>query len=65
MLSPAYGYSQVNDREIFMTREDVQEKFKDIDKLAQRFRLSSTPTYLDFLKAGGSCRARLANPTTT
>ncbi len=35
MLSPAYGYSAVDDREIFMTRDDVHEKFKDIDRLAQ------------------------------
>ncbi len=26
-ISPAYGYSAVNDREIFMTREDIHEKF--------------------------------------
>jgi hopanoid biosynthesis associated radical SAM protein HpnH len=50
MLSPAYGYSAVNDREIFLTRDDVYEKFKDIDRLARRFKLNSTPTYLDFLK---------------
>ncbi|HSB15417.1 MAG TPA: DUF3463 domain-containing protein [Bryobacteraceae bacterium] len=50
MLAPGYGYSAVNDREIFMTREDVHEKFKDIDRLARRFRLNSTPVYVDFLK---------------
>ncbi len=50
MLSPAYGYSSVNDREIFMTRDDINEKFKDIDRLAKRFPLNSTPVYLDFLK---------------
>ena len=33
-ISPAYGYSSVNDREIFMTRDDIHEKFKTIDKLA-------------------------------
>ena len=38
-ISPAYGYSAVNDREIFMTRDDIHEKFKDIDKLAERFPL--------------------------
>ena len=27
-IAPAYGYSAVNDREIFMTRDDVHEKFK-------------------------------------
>lgn len=50
MLAPAYGYSAVNDREIFLTRDDIHEKFKDIGRLAKRFRLNSTPTYLDFLK---------------
>ena len=40
-ISPAYGYSAVNDREIFMTRDDIHEKFKDIDKLAKRFPLIS------------------------
>jgi len=52
MLSPAYGYSAVDDREIFMTRDDVHEKFQDIDRLAKRFKLNSSPVYLDFLKGG-------------
>lgn len=50
MLSPGYGYTSVDNREIFMTREDVHEKFKDIERLARRFRLNSTPVYLDFLQ---------------
>jgi hopanoid biosynthesis associated radical SAM protein HpnH len=49
-LSPAYGYSAVNDREIFMTRDDIHEKFKDVDELFKRFRLNQTPMYLEFLK---------------
>jgi len=49
-ISPGYGYSAVNDREIFLTRDDIREKFKDIDRLAERFPLQSTPVYLDFLK---------------
>jgi hopanoid biosynthesis associated radical SAM protein HpnH len=49
-VSPGYGYSAVNDREIFLTRDDVKEKFGDIDRLAKRFRINNTPTYLDFLK---------------
>ena len=50
MIAPGYGYTSVDDREIFMTREDVHEKFKDIERLAQRFKLNSTPVYLDFLQ---------------
>jgi len=49
-LSPAYGYSAVNDREIFMTRDDIHEKFHDVDRMFKRFRLNQTPMYLEFLK---------------
>lgn len=49
-LSPAYGYSAVNDREIFMTRDDIHEKFQDVDRMFKRFRLNQTPMYLEFLK---------------
>ncbi|HUQ91119.1 MAG TPA: adenosyl-hopene transferase HpnH [Bryobacteraceae bacterium] len=49
-ISPAYGYSAVNDREIFLTREDVHEKFKDFDKFQAKFPLQSTPVYVDFLQ---------------
>ena len=37
-IAPAYGYSAVNDREIFLTRDDIHEKFKDIERLAQEIR---------------------------
>jgi hopanoid biosynthesis associated radical SAM protein HpnH len=49
-LSPAYGYAAVNDREIFMTRDDIREKFQDVDRMFKRFRLNQTPMYLEFLK---------------
>jgi hopanoid biosynthesis associated radical SAM protein HpnH len=64
MIAPAYGYSAVNEREIFMTRDDIREKFADIDRMAARFKLNSTPTYLDFLKGGRElpCTA-WGNPT--
>jgi hopanoid biosynthesis associated radical SAM protein HpnH len=63
-ISPAYGYSAVNDREIFMTRDDIHEKFKTIDTLAAKFPLFSTPTYLEFLqgKRDYPCTA-WGNPT--
>jgi hopanoid biosynthesis associated radical SAM protein HpnH len=49
-MAPAYGYSAVDDREIFMTRDDIREKFQDIDRMAQRFYIKQTPLYLDYLK---------------
>ena len=33
MLSPAYGYAAVGDREIFLTRQEVHEKFRNIDQI--------------------------------
>jgi len=64
MISPAYGYSAVNDREIFMTRDDIHAKFESIDKLAKKYPLNSTPTYLEFLqgKRDYPCTA-WGNPT--
>jgi len=50
MLSPAYSYESVEDKDCFMTRADVREKFRDIDHIASRHRLSDTPIYLEFLK---------------
>jgi hopanoid biosynthesis associated radical SAM protein HpnH len=50
MISPGYGYSAVNEREIFLTRDDVRKKFSGIDLLARKYKLNSTPVYLDFLQ---------------
>ena len=50
MIAPAYGYSAVNDREIFMTREDIHEKFRNIEELARRYPLNTTPVSQDFLR---------------
>jgi hopanoid biosynthesis associated radical SAM protein HpnH len=50
MISPGYGYSAVNDREIFLTREDVHEKFANIDRLAKKYKINNSPLFLDFLK---------------
>ena len=64
LIAPAYGYSAVDDREIFMTREDVHEKFKDIDALAREYPINNSPVYLDFLKGARDlpCTA-WGNPT--
>ena len=50
MISPAYEYSAVDTHEIYMKRADIREKFKNIDQLAQKYRLNSTPQFLEFLK---------------
>ncbi len=50
MLSPAYSYEAVDDKDSFLTREDVHAKFADIERIAARHRLADTPVYLEFLR---------------
>jgi hopanoid biosynthesis associated radical SAM protein HpnH len=55
MLSPAYGYTAVKETnpngaaEIFMTREDIRAKFKEAQLLLTKYRMMSSPIYLEFL----------------
>ena len=70
MLSPAYGYSAVQTNnptgaaEIFMTRADIHAKFAQADKLFKKYRLATSPIYLEFLagKRELTCTA-WGNPT--
>ena len=64
MISPAYGYSAVNDREIFMTRDDIRDKFRDADGIAKSTAFNQSPIYLEFLqgKRELTCTA-WGNPT--
>jgi len=50
MLSPAYSYQAVNTKEIFMTRQDIHEKFREGDRLLKKFKLNTSPVYMEFLK---------------
>ncbi len=66
MLAPAYGYAAVGNREIFLTRDQIREKFRNADRLFERFRMNMTPRYAEFLQGDGRCRARhRALPPTT
>ena len=49
-IAPAYGYSAVDDREIFLTREEVHEKFRDFDRVARKYDVRQTPLYVEFLR---------------
>jgi hopanoid biosynthesis associated radical SAM protein HpnH len=49
-IAPAYGYSAVNDREIFLTKEDIHDKFKDFDRVARKYNVRQTPIYMEFLR---------------
>jgi len=47
LLSPGYQYQSV-DHDIFLTREDIHTKFQKVLELSKRYRLSSTPMFLEF-----------------
>jgi hopanoid biosynthesis associated radical SAM protein HpnH len=55
MLSPAYGYTAVHETnpqgaaEIFLTRADIRAKFREAQKLFKKYRMASSPVYLEFL----------------
>jgi hopanoid biosynthesis associated radical SAM protein HpnH len=70
MLSPAYGYTAVQQTnpkgaaEIFLTRDDIRAKFQEAEKLLRKYRMMSSPVYLEFLsgKRELTCTA-WGNPT--
>lgn len=70
MISPAFGYASVCDDnpegalQLFMTREEVHEKFAAAQAVLQRFRLTASPIYLEFLRGERKLAcAAWANPT--
>lgn len=70
MLSPAYGYEAVyhddadKAADLFMTREEVHQRFREARRLLGRYRLVTSPVYMDFLcgQRDLPCAA-WANPT--
>jgi hopanoid biosynthesis associated radical SAM protein HpnH len=47
LISPGYHYESVREN-IFLTRQEIQGKFRRILELSKRYRLQSTPMYLEF-----------------
>jgi hopanoid biosynthesis associated radical SAM protein HpnH len=47
LISPGYHYESV-DRDIFLGRQEVHNKFKRVLELSRQYRLQSTPMYLEF-----------------
>ncbi len=70
MISPAYGYTAVKETnptgadEIFMTRDDIRAKFREAENLLKKYKMMSSPVYLEFLagKRDLTCTA-WGNPT--
>jgi hopanoid biosynthesis associated radical SAM protein HpnH len=47
LVSPGYHYESV-ERDIFLTRQEIQEKFRHLLTLSRRYRFTSTPMFLEF-----------------
>jgi hopanoid biosynthesis associated radical SAM protein HpnH len=47
LISPGYHYESVKEN-IFLTRQEIQAKFQRVLELSKRYRLQSTPMYLEF-----------------
>jgi hopanoid biosynthesis associated radical SAM protein HpnH len=47
LVSPGYHYESVQ-RDIFLARGEMQEKFKQLIGLSHRYRFTSTPMFLEF-----------------
>lgn len=47
LVSPGYQYESVEE-DIFLTRSDMEEKFKRILEISKKYRLTSTPMFLEF-----------------
>jgi hopanoid biosynthesis associated radical SAM protein HpnH len=70
MLAPAYGYVAVQETnpegaaQIFMSRDDIRARFQEAEKLLGKYKLLSSPVYLEFLsgKREMMCTA-WGNPT--
>ena len=50
MITPGYSYAAVQDKELFMTRGEIQTKFREASRLLERFNLMTSPIYMEFLR---------------
>ena len=50
MISPAYSYAAVQTKDIFMSREEVREKFRQVCQLLEKYNLMTSPIYLEYLR---------------
>lgn len=47
LISPGYHYESV-DSDIFLTRSEMQQKFRRVLEISKKYRLTSTPMFLEF-----------------
>ena len=47
LISPGYEYESV-ERDMFLSRKETEDKFKQVVELSKKYRLQSTPMFLEF-----------------
>ncbi len=64
MVSPGYSYAAVGDKGMFLSRDDIREKFRAAEAMFKKYKFNTSPIYLEFLqgKREMSCTA-WASPT--
>ena len=50
MLSPAYSYAAVMTKEIFMSRAEIRDKFRQASRLLERYNIVTSPIYMEYLR---------------
>jgi hopanoid biosynthesis associated radical SAM protein HpnH len=50
MISPAYSYAAVMTKEIFMSREEIRDKFQQASALLERYNIVTSPIYMEYLR---------------
>ncbi len=50
MLSPAYSYAAVQTKDIFMSREEVREKFQHASRMLEKYNVMTSPIYMEYLR---------------
>jgi hopanoid biosynthesis associated radical SAM protein HpnH len=50
MISPAYSYAAVDTKDIFMSREEIRQKFMRARELLERYNIMTTPVYMEYLR---------------
>jgi hopanoid biosynthesis associated radical SAM protein HpnH len=50
MLSPAYSYLAVQTKEIFMSRQEIHEKFRLASRLLEQYCVMTSPIYMEYLR---------------
>ncbi|HWE38368.1 MAG TPA: adenosyl-hopene transferase HpnH [Isosphaeraceae bacterium] len=64
MISPGYEYSAVQDKEIFLTRAMIREKFRAAEAMFRKYKFCTSPIFLEFLQGKREMQcAAWANPT--